>query len=94
WTMFWQITMSLSKPILAVIALSSFTSAYGAFMYAFTVCQNQDMWTLMVWLFKLQRDSHVSVTFASLIIAAVPTLLVFILSQNVIMRGIIVPQEK
>jgi len=94
WTMFWRITMSLSKPILAVLALSAFTHAYGAFMYAFTVCQDQKMWTLMVWLFKLQNSSHMSVTFAALIVAAVPTLIVFILSQNVIMRGIIVPQEK
>lgn len=94
WTMFWKITMSLSKPILAVIALAAFTSAYGAFMYAFTVCQDQSMWTLMVWLFKLQQTTHMSVTFAALIVAAVPTLVVFILSQNVIMRGIIVPQEK
>jgi len=94
WTMFWKITMTLSKPILAVLALGSFTAAYGAFMYAFTVCQDQSMWTLMVWLFKLQQTSHMSVTFAALIVAAVPTLIVFILSQNVIMRGIIVPQEK
>jgi multiple sugar transport system permease protein len=27
WTMFWQLTMSLSKPILAVIALGAFTGA-------------------------------------------------------------------
>ncbi|MDD3927074.1 MAG: hypothetical protein PHT33_10515, partial [bacterium] len=92
--MFWQITMSLSKPILAVLALGAFTHAYSAFMYAFTVCQDQKMWTLMVWLFKLQQGAHMSVTFAALIIAAIPTLIVFILSQNVIMRGIIVPQEK
>ena len=94
WTMFWKVTMYLSKPILAVIALGAFTHAYGAFMYAFTVCQDQKMWTLMVWLFKLQQNSHMSVTFAALIVAAVPTLIVFIFSQNVIMRGIIVPQEK
>lgn len=94
WTMFWQITMSLSKPILAVLALGAFTHAYSAFMYAFTVCQDQKMWTLMVWLFKLQAGSHMSVTFAALIIAAIPTLIVFVMSQNVIMRGIIVPQEK
>jgi len=34
------------------------------------------------------------VTFASLVIAAIPTLLVFIFCQNIIIRGIVVPTEK
>lgn len=94
WVMFWKITMFLSKPILAVIALQAFTAAYGAFMFAFIVCQDSKMWTLMVWLYQLQQYSHQSVTFAALIIAAVPTFLVFVLCQNLIMRGIVVPVEK
>ncbi|GAJ22550.1 unnamed protein product, partial [marine sediment metagenome] len=51
WTMFWQIAMALSKPILAVIALGAFTAAYGNFMLAFIVCQDPRMWTLMVHLY-------------------------------------------
>ncbi len=94
WVMFWKITMALSKPILAVLALGAFTGAYGMFMYAFTVCQDQSMWTLMVWLYRLQTNAHMAVSYAALLIAAVPTLIVFIASQNVILRGIIVPQEK
>ena len=91
---FWQITMSLSKPILAVIALGAFTAAYTNFMYALLICQDEKMWTLMVWLYQLQQRSGQGVIFASLIIAAIPTFLVFALCQNVIMRGIIVPVEK
>jgi ABC-type glycerol-3-phosphate transport system permease component len=34
------------------------------------------------------------VVYASLLIAAVPTFLIFALCQNVIMRGIVVPVEK
>jgi multiple sugar transport system permease protein len=34
------------------------------------------------------------VVFASLIIAAVPTFLMFALCQKIIMRGIVVPVEK
>lgn len=94
WTMFWKITMTLSKPILAVVSLGAFTAAYGAFMFAFIVCQNQKMWTLMVWLYQLQQYSHQSVTFAALIIAAIPTFLVFVFCQKIIMRGIVVPTEK
>ncbi|HCE43239.1 MAG TPA: hypothetical protein DET40_06805 [Lentisphaeria bacterium] len=91
---FLQITMSLSKPILAVIALSAFTGAYGNFMMALLVCQDRSMWTIMPFLFELQQNSGQGVIFASLLVASVPTLIIFILCQNVIMRGIVVPVEK
>ena len=94
WVMFWHITMSLSKPILAVIALNAFTAAYSNFMFALLICQDQKMWTLMVWLYRLNGGSGVGVIYASLIIAAIPTLLVFVFCQNLIMRGIVVPVEK
>ena len=94
WTIFWQITMSLSKPILAVIALQAFTLAYSNFMFAFVVCQDQKMWTLMVWLYQLQQRTGQAVMYASLIIAAIPTFFIFLFCQNIIMRGIVVPSEK
>jgi multiple sugar transport system permease protein len=91
---FLQITMSLSKPILAVIALNAFTHAYSNFMMALLICQDQNMWTLMPWLYQLQQSSCQAVIYASLIIASIPTFLIFMLCQNVIMRGIVVPVEK
>lgn len=94
WQKFWMITMNLSKPILAVIALGAFNGAYANFMYAFILCQDKDMWTLTVWLYQLQQFSSQGVVFASLMIAAVPTLLIFILCQKVIIQGIVVPTEK
>jgi len=94
WFKFWRITINLSKPILAVIALGAFMAAYGNFMYAFVLCQDSDMWTLMVWLYQLSYYTVQGVQFASLIVAAVPTLLVFIFAQRIIIRGIVVPVEK
>lgn len=94
WVLFWQITMSLSKPILAVIALQAFNAAYSNFMLAFVVCQDESMWTLMVWLYQLQLRSGQAVMYASLIIAAIPTFMIFLFCQNIIMRGIVVPSEK
>lgn len=94
WTQFWNITMTLSKPILAVIALNAFVGAYTAFMMALIIIPDPKMWTLMVWIFQLQSSAHQSVVFASLVIAAIPTLTVFLFCQNLIIRGIIVPTEK
>ncbi len=94
WTMFWHITMSLSKPILSVIALQAFTMAYSNFMFALLICQDEKMWTLMVWLYQLQQRSGQPVIYASLIIAAIPTFIIFAVCQKIIIRGIVVPVEK
>ena len=51
---FWHIAMSLSKPILAVIALGAFNGAYSNFMFAVVLCPDEKMWTLMVWLVQMQ----------------------------------------
>ncbi|HPN84518.1 MAG TPA: carbohydrate ABC transporter permease, partial [Victivallales bacterium] len=94
WTKFWVLTMNLSKPILAVIALGAFTHAYSAFMMALVIVPDQKMWTIMVWIYQLQAQSPQPVVYASLVIAAIPTFTIFVLCQNVIMRGIVVPTEK
>ncbi len=93
-TIFFRIVMPLSKPILTVIALGAFNAAYRSFMFAFIVCQDQSMWTLMVHLYQLMQISSPAVNFAALVIAAVPTLMVFIFCQKIIIRGIVVPTEK
>lgn len=92
--MFFTITLSLSKPILAVVALSAFVNAYTAFMFALLICQDERMWTLMVWLYQLQQNYGPGVMNAAFVLAAVPTLLVFLLAQRQILRGIVVPTEK
>lgn len=92
--LFWQITMRLSTPILAVTALGAFTASYTNFMMALLLCQDERMWTIMPWLYQLQASSGRGIVFASLILASVPTLLVFVMCQKVIMRGIVVPVEK
>lgn len=85
--------MALSKPILAVIALGAFTGAYGNFMMAFILCQKESMWTLMVYLYQLQQRSTPEVSYAALLIAAVPTMLIFLFCQRLIIRGIVVPVD-
>ncbi len=94
WTKFWLLTMSLSKPILAVLALGAFTGAYSAFMMALIIIPDEKMWTIMVWLFQLQHLSHQAIVYASLVIAAIPTFLVFVVCQSIIIKGIVVPVEK
>ena len=91
---FFQITMSLSKPILAVLALNTFTSAYTMFLYALIVAPDADMWLISVWLYQFQQRSGSGGVYASVLVASIPTLLIFLFVQRTIMRGIVVPTEK
>jgi len=87
WRKFWAITMSLSRPIVAVIALGAFTGVYGDFMSALIIIPDQRMWTPMVWLYQIHNSPHQAIVSASPCRSAIPTLLVFLFAQNVVMRG-------
>lgn len=93
-TMMLRIAFPLSRPVLGYLALIAFMGAYGAFLYAFLVAQDQRIWTLMVFIYQLQNTAPKSVMMAALTLAALPTLLVFLVAQRAIMRGIILPGEK
>ncbi len=92
--MFFHITMALSKPILAVLALGTFTGAYTMFLYPLLVAPDPDMWLISVWLFQYQQRVSSSGVYASVVLASIPTLVIFLFAQRTIMRGIVVPTEK
>lgn len=94
--MFLVITLPLSKPILAVTVLNTFLGVYGGFMWALIVCQKEKMWTIMVWMlqFNTQFASMPYVAVAGLVMVSIPTLIVFLFCQKIILRGIIIPQMK
>jgi multiple sugar transport system permease protein len=93
-TMMMRIALPLSRPVLGYLALLAFMGAYGAFLYAFLVVQDQHMWTLMVWIYQLQNSAPKAVVMAALTLAAIPTLIVFLFAQRTIMKGIVLPSER
>jgi ABC-type glycerol-3-phosphate transport system permease component len=96
WQVFLRITLPLSKPILAVIALNSFMGAYNSWEWALVVCQNPKMWTLAVWLYQFNSTwtSMPWAVMASFVLMSLPVFVMFLLCQNIILRGIILPQMK
>lgn len=71
-----------------------FNFAWWAFTYLLLVCPNKDMPVLAVWLYKFQQTAGIPAVFASIIVTSLPTLLVFMITQRTVMRGIVVPAEK
>ncbi len=94
WRMLFRLALPLSKPVMGYMGLLAFMGAYGAFLYAFLVAQDRDVWTLMVFIYQLQQIAPKSVMMAAVTLAAVPTIIVFLFAQRVIMRGIVLPGER
>ncbi len=92
--MYWKLALPLSKPVLGYLALIAFMGAYGSFLYAFLVAQDRNIWTLMVYVYQLQGAAPKSIMMAAVTIVALPTLVVFLCAQRVIMRGIVLPDER
>jgi len=93
-TLLMRIAVPLSRPVLGYLALMAFMASYSTFMFAFLVAQDQKMWTLMVWVYQLQTSAPKAVVMAALALAALPTLMVFLFAQKVIMKGIVLPGER
>ena len=93
-TLLAKVAIPLSRPVLGYLALMAFMGSYSTFMFAFLVIQDQKMWTLMVWVYQLQTSAPKAVVMAALALAALPTLVVFLFAQHVIMRGIVLPGER
>jgi multiple sugar transport system permease protein len=96
WQVFLRITIPLSMPILAVLALGSFMAAYSGWEWALISCQKQEMWTISVWLYQFTQvwAAQPWAVMAAFVVASIPVFLVFLLCQNIILRGIILPQMK
>ncbi|MFP4520767.1 MAG: carbohydrate ABC transporter permease [Fibrobacterota bacterium] len=95
---FYNITFQLSKPIFAINMLNAFNVAYNGWMWAFVLCPDKELWTLMVHVYDyLQGTSGVAMlplSMTVLVLASLPTLCVFLFAQNVILKGIILPSFK
>ena len=96
WTVFRKITLPMTTPILAVNALNAFIHAYSSWEWAFLVCQKESHWTLAVWMYQMsQTFAHQPwCVMAGFVVVSLPTALVFLVCQKVILRGIVLPSMK
>ncbi len=93
---FRMISLPMVKPILAVSALTAFIAAYNGWEWAILVAQDRKIWTLAVWTYQFSQwfGDEPFLVMAAFVLNSLPVLLVFFFCQNIIMRGIILPQMK
>ncbi|WP_456845477.1 sugar ABC transporter permease [Cellulomonas sp. P5_C6] len=88
---FWTIILRLVMPILAVVGLLSFISAFGDFLLAKVVLQRQEQYTVALGLYSWAADERTApwgLFSAGAVVAAVPVVVLFLLLQRYIVGGL------
>ncbi len=96
---FWHITLPLSKPALAVVALFTFQGAWNEFLWPLLVGQQRRLWTLPVALSRFVVDAEAGLVqwqnlLAGTVIATLPIIIVFLFTQRFFIRGIVLTGMK
>jgi len=89
---FWSVMLPLVKPALATLAIFSFTSAWGDFLYPLIVTNTDNMKVLSLGIagFRGLREGMTQwpLMMAASTVSIVPTVLVFLLAQKYFIEGI------
>ncbi|WP_062515957.1 sugar ABC transporter permease [Demequina gelatinilytica] len=88
---FWGMIMPLVRPVLAVVGLLAFVSAFGDFILARIILVSSENWTLAVGMYQWVSDQLTArwgIFSAGTVIAALPVLVLFLALQRYIVGGL------
>jgi multiple sugar transport system permease protein len=88
----WRVTLPLSLPAVAVVALFSFTQAWNEFLYALVFTNSQASRTVTVGLTQMLGDDVFfwGQMMAGAVMAAVPSVVMYTTAQRLVIRGLTV----
>lgn len=87
---YFKIVLPLSKPIIATITIFNFVQSWNAYLVPSTFVSSKDKFTLVVGLNTLKDTyfNRVNLTMAGVVVTCIPILIVFLLLQKQLIRGI------
>lgn len=92
WRYLWQIVVPLSKGAISAFVTFSFLSAWGQYLWPLVVTNQPEMRTIQIgirfFLFDQERGADWGAIMAGAIIALLPTLVLFLVAQRQLVRGI------
>jgi ABC-type glycerol-3-phosphate transport system permease component len=92
WLYLWRIVVPLSKGAISAFVTFSFLSAWGQYLWPLVVTNQPEMRTIQIgirfFLFDQERGADWGAIMAGAIIALLPTLLLFLVAQQQLVRGI------
>ncbi|MFI7107668.1 carbohydrate ABC transporter permease [Nonomuraea sp. NPDC050227] len=88
WRMFWHIVLPMSKPILAVTSLLTIMGAWKDFLWPMVAISDGELHPISVALPRLAEFAEENMVIAGMFMALMPPVLVFIVFQKYIVRGV------
>jgi len=90
WQIFWRVALPLAKPALATVALFSFVETWKSFLWPLIVTRSMSMRPVEVGIaaFHSLYFSNWPYQMAAAVVAVIPILILFILTQRYFVRGI------
>lgn len=84
----WSIVLPMSRPILGVVAIFAVTAVWKDFLWPKLVMPHPDTRTVSVGIYTFAGGTPQNVVIAASVIAAIPTVIIFLLFQRNIMAGL------
>lgn len=90
WRIFWDIILPLSRPGLVTLAIFTFIGNFQSFFWPLVMTKSVDKYTLPVGLlfFDTERGQATHLLMAGVTMSVVPLIIVFVLLQRQLIRGI------
>ncbi len=90
WGVLWRIVVPLSKPVLITLGLFTFLAAWNSFIWPLVVLSDQAYYPLTVGLSLFREESGADWPriFAASVMGSGPLILLFLLAQRYLVRGI------
>lgn len=88
---FWKIALPLVRPALAALCIFTFLGNWNAYIWPLIVTRSEDMRTLPVGIafFSSEAQSSFHLIMAAAALATIPVLVIFIIFQRQIIKGIV-----
>lgn len=92
WLYLWRIVVPLSKGAISAFGIFSFLGAWSQYLWPLVITNEQQMRTIQIgirfFLFDQERGADWGAIMATAVIALLPTLLIFLIAQRQLVRGI------
>lgn len=92
WMYLWRIVVPLSRGSISAFAIFSFLGAWSQYLWPLVITNEQSMRTIQIgirfFLFDQERGADWGGIMAAAVIALLPTLIVFLIAQRQLVRGI------
>ncbi|MCP4362335.1 MAG: carbohydrate ABC transporter permease [Chloroflexi bacterium] len=92
WRFLWQILVPLSKGSISAFGIFAFLSAWSQYLWPLIITNDENMRTIQIgirfFLFDQERGADWGAVMAAAVIALLPTLILFLIAQRQLVKGI------